>query len=145
VSGVKITLRDQLPLHEGHIKWESGWDLPRFIGLLNSLVFFWSGSSLGLSFAKTHLGHYPGDPVLRVRTASMFEKARPMFASCNSGAPRTHPVEGSGVRGGSTFVPAGQFPRPPGKVAEVVFENQAQLPEEVEVGSSINGPWRQLR
>ncbi len=40
VGSYRILLRDQAPLHVGHIEFEDGWDL---VDDLNHRVFFWPG------------------------------------------------------------------------------------------------------
>lgn len=42
-----VILRDQAPLHTGHIQFEEGWDLARLIEWLNRQVFFWPGREAG--------------------------------------------------------------------------------------------------
>src|SRR6266571_5249346 len=47
VGAHRVVLRDQDPLHEGAIAFETDWDLPRFVAHVNEHVFFWPGSATG--------------------------------------------------------------------------------------------------
>src|SRR5438309_336944 len=94
VDGFAITLRDQRPLQEGHLIWQEGWDMSRFVELLNGLVFFWASTRRGTQLGLNHQLHYSTDPVLRICTSSIFSSAHPRFSWSNSGSPRSNPSTG---------------------------------------------------
>lgn len=141
-----IHLCDHDLLREGNIFFEPGWDLRRFIGRLNALVFFWPGAADGpIDQGRAHWHRYAkaGEnfAVLRILLGDLIEvNGPPLLSQCNSGAPRHNPISGRQPRGGSTFVPLDAFPSA-GNVVEVVFETHARLPASVSVARSYDGPW----
>ena len=64
-----VWLRDQLPLHEGSILFEEGWDMPKLVEHIIRHVFFWPGRAEGFSdYGLRHLGRYlaEGPALLRI-------------------------------------------------------------------------------
>jgi hypothetical protein len=133
-----VWLRDQLPLNEGSILFEEGWDLPTLIESLNRRVFFWPGRAEGFrGSGLRHLGRYleEGPALLRIPLDKLLEanmRNPPRLCAYNSGSPRTVKKKKS-PRGSTTFVLAEEFPMGLKDVVEVTFENFVQLPNEVEV------------
>ena len=76
IQGDQVSIRDQAPLHQGHIAFEEGWNLPRFIELLNQRVFFWPGTPNGqIDYGKRHFNQYATEQsaVIRIRAQSLIE------------------------------------------------------------------------
>lgn len=144
-----VHLCDHDLLHEGNIAFEEGWDMPRFIGRLNGLVFFWPGSDSGpIAQGHSHWGRYSKSgetfAVLRSRLRDLVAmNSAPLVSACNSGAPRHNPISRRQPRGGNTFMTLGAFPST-SNVVEVVFDNQAVLPDSTEFARSYAGPWLPL-
>ncbi len=146
-----VRIRDQKPLHERHIAFEKGWDMPRLVGLLNDLVFFWPGTERGpIKPGQGHFALYEkqGEElvILRVPTAALLaanEPRTPLVSRCNSGAPSRFQAPGA-PRGGSTFLPLAEAPFAPSNAVELVFEGHARLPDETLIGPTPQGPWRAL-
>lgn len=151
IEGELVSIRDQAPLHPGAIAFESGWDLPQFVELLNGFAFFWPGGEAGpIDYARNHYARYmaAGEAlaVLRVPTRALFEQNRArriLFTRVNSGSARAH-QGAKAPRGPSTFRTAEVFTSSPGSVKEVVVEGSAVLPTEVDVANTLVGPWRPL-
>lgn len=104
-----VRLGDHDRLYEKHIRWDSGWNMSRFIERLNGLVFFWPGTQGGPRHAGLdHKRRYDneGQPmvVLRAPLGDLIAtNGRPLLSSCNSGAPRSNPRSGKQPRGADTF------------------------------------------
>ena len=149
IGGQTVWLRDQRPLHAGHVAFESGWTFEDLVEALNRLVFFWPGTSSGPNtYGVRHFDRYaPESPViLRAPTAELIKANRdtqPLFCGFNSGSPR-HTGGRASPRGPTTFVRADQFPWGYGRVVELTFPAPVQLPPETEYGHSPAGPWRKL-
>ena len=155
-GGRTLLITDQKPLAVGAIEWEEGWDVGRWLALLDRLVFFWPGDGRGpKGYAKAHGAKYDreadaggGDrPVLiRAPLADVLAAnpaLTPLFCRYNSGGPRAQPSGGS-PRGGSTFRPAGAVDFTPGKVQEVAFDRgPVRLPGSTRVRAG--GEWEPLR
>ena len=95
IDGHTVWIRDQRPLHAGHIAFDEGWDLPRFLSHVDAHVFFWPGTELGpIKAGLNHFDTYAHErpALLRVSTRDLFAAnpgLEPLFSRYNSGAPRT--------------------------------------------------------
>jgi hypothetical protein len=144
-----VYLGDHDGLHEGSIDFETGWDMRRFIELLDGFVFFWPGTeSTAVQAATAHLMRYVKlgleYAVLRVPLPDLVDRnGLPRLSSCNSGFPRNNPTTGRQSRGAKTFVTVHGFKRT-GKIVEVVFAGAARLPETAQQATSYAGPWAPL-
>jgi hypothetical protein len=150
VDGSIITLRDQDPLHAGHILFEGGWVFAQVIESLNRRVFFWPGREAGpIAHGQRHFQRYAGErpAILRVRLRDLVAANPgwpPLLCAYNSGSPRTTAGRKS-PRGPRTFLPCEEFPRARGKVVEVTFEEAVALPKEAsEVRVDADAGWRPL-
>ena len=79
-----------------------------------------------------------------MQTASLLRAnvtAIPLFAACNSGAPRMQ-MGKRVARGPATFSYAGEFPRSESGVVEVAFGSDIALPADSEYDA--DGTWRPL-
>jgi hypothetical protein len=144
----KILLRDQGPLHAGHIDFRGDWTLARFVQELNDHVYFWTGNPGISTYGRRHFERYRSEApvVLRLECAELFNSS-PMdelrFCRFNSGSPRT--VNGrKSPRGPETFVAGPDFPGAPADVVEVVFRRGVALPPSTEIGPTPDGPWHRL-
>ena len=53
--GRAVTITDQKPLALGAIDFEDGWDAPRWLARMDSLVFFWPGRGDGpAGYSRAH-------------------------------------------------------------------------------------------
>lgn len=144
-----VSIRDQAPLQEGHIRFEGGWQMADLLKTLNDLVFFWPGTAAGPNdYGKRHFERYKaeGPAILRVRFESLVianPASAPLFCKYNSGSPRCSNGQRS-PRGPSTFVRESDRDFPPSRVVEVVFRGLVELPEDVEVGEDPSGPWQPM-
>jgi len=150
VDGSKVILRDQLPLHAGHILFEGGWDIGQLIGSLNGRVFFWPGSDIGpIAHGQRRFQRNSEEApiILRVRLRDLLAAnpdRTPLFCQYNSGSPRTTRGRKS-PRGPRTFLPCGQFPLGQRKVVEVTFEELVSLPARItEARLDWNAEWYPL-
>ncbi len=150
VDGDAVILRDQAPLHAGHIQFEDGWDLAQLIESLNRRVFFWPGREAGpIVYGQRHFQRYAeeGPAILRVRLRALVEAnpgRTPLFCRYNSGSPRTTGGRKC-PRGPLTFLPCTEFPDDHRKVVEVTFEEVVALPAEAtEVLLDAEAGWRRL-
>lgn len=132
-NGTAIAIRDQKPLHRGHIDLQGGWTFEDLLHELNSRVFFWPGNDAApIGSGLRHFGRYISEDcvVLVMPTQQLFDAnpdLPPQFCRFNSGSPRwTNGV--AAPRGPDTFLPAERFAEPPGKVVETVFRGIVQLP-----------------
>jgi hypothetical protein len=138
-------LRDQKPLIEGAIAFETGWDLARLVQHVNQHVFFWPGRSTGpIEPGMNHFERYrsEGPAILRFATAAMSEESL-RFSRYNSGAPRCSAGKYS-PRGSATYLPAIEFRGTASEVVEVVAVGACMLPSSVEVSYNPAGPWQSL-
>jgi hypothetical protein len=150
VDGETIILRDQAPLHAGHIDFQNGWTFPQLIESLNSRVFFWPGDDGGpIAHGQRHFARYEdqGPAILRIPLADLIEAnpdRPPLFCHFNSGSPRT--VGGrKSPRGPRTFLPCDRFERNHRNVIEVTFEGIVALPmDKTEVRLKPGGAWQML-
>ena len=147
VGNQTILIRDQKPLREANLEFENGWDMTRFVGLLNGLVFFWAGNAAQPTLGgRNHYKKYAaeGPVILRFACAELFacnEKNSPKFCKYNSGAPtRQHRPCCA-----NTFVAADDAHFETGDVQEVVFGGEVVLPEKIQIGDSFSGEWATLR
>ena len=114
VDGEPVRLRNQDPLHEGAIAFETGWDLGRFVGHVNTHVFFWPGTIDGPGdYGRNHFERYALDQplLLRVGVYQLLvanPQVEPLFCRFNSGGPRV--VGGrKSPRGATTYQRAEHF------------------------------------
>jgi len=141
-------VRDQRPLHEGHIEFTGGWDLRTLVARLNSLVFLWPATPLGpVPAGLRHAGRYlrQGEELgfIRIRSDIVALEASALFATVNSGSPRS--VGGiKSRRGPDTFRSLSRFNDPPGAVVEVAFTDLL-LPPEAEWSTTLSGDWQPWR
>jgi hypothetical protein len=152
VKSRAVKIRDQDKLHAANIEFESGWDLTRFIGHVDSHVFFWPGTPLGpIKNGQEHFGRYAHERPVLIRVGfralvNANESATLLLCRFNSGAPRTIPPLGRrSPRGSTTYVPAEEFDGTAKDVKEVVFRDNLILPQtETAAADSYEGPWRKL-
>jgi hypothetical protein len=138
-------LQTQRPLHFGNILFEGGWQMKDLLTRINSLVFFWPGTSEGpIPHGRRHFrgNDWPTACVaLRVRTQTLFDSlggSEPLFCTYNSGSPRCSGGKKS-PRGPNTFLSALRFDRAPSKVVEVVFDTNVALPSCTEIAVNQDG------
>jgi hypothetical protein len=133
----RVILQSQRLLVEKNIEWEFGWNLNRFVSVLNSFVFFWPGREdgpvlSGQGHAKSQDG--PESAItIRFPTVDLFSSisAEPLFCRFNSGSPRMTPINAiarPSPRGHLTFLTASDFHAGAAKVVEVVVKDQVKLP-----------------
>lgn len=145
----QVTIRDQRPLHRGNITFESDWSFEDVIESLNERVFFWPGNHNGpISYGERHFERYVDEhPVIvRIPTEDLFASnstAEPTFCRYNSGSPRCSQGVGS-PRGPRTFLSCASADFTAGKVVEVTFVQNVELPRSTELSDSAFGPWRPL-
>lgn len=136
-------------LCDGHIEFEIGWDIRRFIDRLNALVFFWPCDRGGpIKQGLLHRERYAAEGrsfvVIRIPLNDLIEQnGPPLLSSCNSGAPRHHPQSGKQPRGSATFRPLDQFGVRE-RLVEVVFESKVVLPDSSMIADSYDRPWHPL-
>ncbi len=147
VDGTKVCIRDQAPLHQGNIEFESGWTFGNVLQDLNSRVYFWSGTTKGpTEYGRRYLARYrlKQPVILRIRTSDAFAvNSPPEFCKYNSGSPRCSGGR-KGPRGPNTFLRREACPFTSGKVVEVTFRAQMKLPNAVEIAESYAGPWADI-
>jgi hypothetical protein len=149
VEGIRVEIRDQRPLHQGHIVFEPGFSFHDLLAELNSRVFLWPGTATGpIDRGAAHFQRYVAEGKVVVLRCSMNEllaingEKHLYVASCNSGAPRRNPVTGPSLRGWSTFQLLAEASFPPGAVKELSFRLSAALPATTEWAESFEGPWQ---
>lgn len=129
----KVRLRDQIPLAQGHIEWEAGWNLDRFVHHLNDHVFFWPGNETEpINMGRNHFDRYASEnpALIRVDSRALLLRAgnyQPLFSICNSGAPRSSGGKKQ-PRGSKTFLSASEISCRPSQVKEVAFRHPVALP-----------------
>ena len=150
VDGNTVILRDQSPLHAGHIRFEGGWDFAQFIESLNRQVFFWPGKASGpIAYGERHFGRYSDErpPIVRIPLSDLLAANPgrvPLFCGYNSGSPRTTGGRKS-PRGPNTFLPCEQFLHNHRKAIEVCFDESVVLPMEAsEIKLASATKWRGL-
>jgi hypothetical protein len=150
VDSERVFLRDQAPLHAGNMKLGSGWTFQRFIRALNDRVFFWPGSEMGpIDYGLRHYGRYEAEypSILRINLASLIEVnggAQVDVCRYNSGSPRWS----RGIaapRGPGTFVSMVNAEFSASQIVEVTVRGPVKLPDEFEIGTKPNGPWKRRR
>ena len=144
-----VHVRDQAPLHKGHMGLLGGWSFKDWVEHLNSLVFFWPGDARGpIPSGIRHYERYKAERprVIRVPTKDLFKNngdASPLFSRYNSGAPR-HSSIGPSPRGLDTFAFGDDCSHKMHEVIEVAYSMAAALPGSAELGITPCGPWRRL-
>jgi hypothetical protein len=146
IDNEMIHIRDQAPLHEGNIRFGDGWSLSDLVSELNQRVFFWPGSGGGpIAYGVRHFERYLTERpvVLRVSLPNLLDcnPVTPLFCKFNSGSPRCSGGLGS-LRCSDTFVTADRATFTPSGVVEVTFLDAVNLPNNVLVADSPQGPWR---
>lgn len=149
VGAEQVVLRDQAPLHEGHIEFTGGWKLEDLVEDLNRRVFFWSGwEHKPIPHGVRHFCRYRSENpvIIRVRFNALSDhnaEQLPFFCKYNSGSPRT--VQGrKSPRGPDMFLPAERCPYKSGDVVEITFLESVTLPDDTEVSDHVVGPWMPL-
>ena len=132
----RTLIRDQKPLIEKNIAFESGWNLARLVEHINEHVFFWPGGASGpIGPGLNHFERYRSEApaILRLPTTAI-TKTGLRFSRYNSGAPRCSGGKHS-PRGGGTYLPATEFSGNASDVIEVVTVHMCALPSGVEVSN----------
>ncbi len=143
-----VHVRDQRPLHPGHISFEDGWTFSDLVEDLNSRVFFWPGKDSGPNdYGIRHFERYAGENpvILRMNFEDALEvnESEPTFSKYNSGSPRCN--QGSPIpRGPETFSTAPNTDFTVSKVVEVSFTKAMNMPFSTEIGDCPFGPWKSL-
>jgi len=136
VNGDMISIRDQRPISEKALQkcLTNNWTCADFYEFLNNRVFTWPT----LDRLHRHYERYKNENpiIIALDTALLFEtNPNPLFSRLNSGATRANSYLG-GVppsRGKETFLPAHLYENTITSVAEVTFEHELRLPENIEV------------
>lgn len=143
-GGTEVMIRDQRPISTKALGkcLTDGWSVEQFITSLNSRVFFWPT----LKRLQIHFDRYESEEpkIIRVRSKDLIEGNAAGLRLChlNSGATRCHPKwKAPPPRGANTFVTSEDWDYPVRAVAEVTFETECDLPDEVWVSDHPNGPW----
>ncbi|MBK7862489.1 MAG: hypothetical protein IPJ65_28555 [Archangiaceae bacterium] len=136
IDGHNVQLRDQAPLLvKGQLELEGGFSMTDLVTLLDAHVYFWPDVGSGLSTSAKYRGE--DFALIRVSTWSMFKRnGTALFCRVNSGGPRANNGRPS-RRGPDLFQQASAFSGTVSKVEEVVFQKQANLPDNAEV--SLDG------
>ena len=144
----EIHVRDQSPLHRRNMALDN-LSFEEFVEKINENVFFWPGTKDGpIAYGRRHFWRYRDERprLIRLRTEALVnanpDKA-PLFCRYNSGSPRWSGGKPS-PRGSNTFLDANSAPYSPSNVVEFVYNGQAFLPEDAELGSSPDGPWERF-
>lgn len=150
-EGRVIIIRDQDRLHEGNTGLARGYAFPDLIRALNRQIFFWPGTAAGpIGSGMRHFERYADERpfILRVEFESLHSlnsRIPPLFCRYNSGSPRCTPPHGrKSPRGPNTFVSAANFNETPGKVVEVTFSAEINLPPDTQFSTHPRGPWKRL-
>ena len=139
INGVKVHIRDQAPLHAGHMSLCHNTTYTEFIEFLNQHVYFWPGTCAGPNdYGIRHFARYrkrkEDSVVLACDSASLFQvNTEPRFSRYNSGSPRCSGGKRS-PRCIDMFRLADDFVGTPSKVVEVTFRDAVQL-------SDVNVSW----
>lgn len=147
IENVPVEIRDQRPLHEGHIRFEPNFGFADLLAELNSRVFFWPGTANGPVDRAAHFRRYAddGNPVVlrcSLRELLILDGEKDLYvATCNSGAPRSNPLTGPSVRGPSTYRLLAEADCAVGAVKELSFRTSVALPDSTEWAPSVKGPW----
>jgi hypothetical protein len=147
IDGSVVMVRDQRPISEKALAktLTDDWTVGQFIESLNSRIFFWPN----LKRLAIHYKRYQSENprIIRVRSKAMVEKNTHNLRFChlNSGATRCHPKwKAPPPRGANTFVRVDEWPYPVAAVAEVTFENECALPDQLWISDSPDGPWTEV-
>jgi len=149
IDGQTVWIRDQRPLHAGNIAFEEGWDMPRFLALIDSHVFFWPGKEEGpVKAGINHFKRYAQDrpALIRVPTGALLDanpELEPLFCRFNSGAPRASHGRKS-PRGSTTYVSEHALDGTVDHVKEALFCGAVKMPLTSQMASSYSGPWAQV-
>lgn len=144
--GCRVTLNDQFPLRSENSFAAIRGTYAEFLRCLNTLIFFWPGTSDGLRSKGRLADSFARKDVrrgwLRVPTADLWaEQSTIRFCRYNSGAPQAR----DGVeRGPHIFVPCHDPGLSVTDVAEVVFDYRVTLPESAEWRDPESSEWRPL-
>ncbi len=150
VAEEQVLIADNRPLRPRSLALSHGWFLVDWLRELNSRVFFWPGSERGpIGRGRSHFERYAAEGrvfAIRMPMASLLavNEHRDLWVTrCNSGAAR-HCRGKPAQRGPETFQRPEAAPFPPAAVIELTYVDRAQLPEEAEWSTSLDGPWRHL-
>lgn len=146
VDEKEIFIRDQRPLNAALDKCLTpGWTREMFIFHLNSRVFFWPN----LNRLNIHFSRYQNEKpiILRVKLEEAIEyNPNPLLCRLNSGA--TRPLGSLGgkapLRGEGTFLSVQNFNLNTRDIAEVTFEHEFIIPENIKISNSPGGKWKVL-
>lgn len=133
VDGRSIHVRDQAPLHRGHMALAMGWTFEDFVAHLNEHVFFWPGTVAGLGpYGRRYAARYASEDnvLLMVDTATLLKANATQavrFCRYNSGSPRCNRGCPS-PRGPNSFQTASEYDGVPSSVVEVTFRGPVALP-----------------
>lgn len=140
-------IRDQRPISILNLLkcLTRGFTKEDFFRMLNDRVFFWPT----LKRLNSHFKRYSKENpvILRVRTVDILKiNPHAEFCRLNSGATRSNSyLKGAPPeRGNGTFLPADQFKFTVSNVAEVTFPGKCNLPTNISIGYSPDGPWKDI-
>jgi len=140
-------VRDQDRLVAGSLDLAPGISLPDYIAYLNRWIFFWPGDWQAPSSRTKDIASATGEvAVIRISVTALFSRnagLTPAFSQVNSGAARHHTGKPA-KRDLNVHRRAGIFRTKATDVVEMVFEDEAMLPDNAEVAQSISGPWSAL-
>jgi hypothetical protein len=139
IDGVRIEIRDQKPLHAGHIVFDPGFTFGEFLAELNDRTFMWAGTAKGpVDRGDSHYARYAASGkvmTIRCRLNRLMElnQNEALYVTkCNSGAPRSHPRKGLAERGPSTFCLLNEAEFGAKDVKEMSYRRITLLPDDTE-------------
>jgi hypothetical protein len=147
VRGRNVHIRDQRPISEKLLEncLLGGLVVGDYYELLNSRVFFWPT----LERLRRHYKRYEaeGPTILRLRTQDLLDLNHVQLSRLNSGATRANSYLGgiAPPRGRDTFQTPTDYEHRISSIAEITIENRCALPQNLEHGTSPDGPWIQIR
>lgn len=148
IGNDEYSIRDQRPISEKALQkcLTNGWVCADFYEHLNNRVFTWPT----IDRLQRHYDRYQGEnPVILILdTAKLFAvNPTPLFCRLNSGATRANSYLG-GVppsRGIDTFLPSNLYNLSVPSVAEVTFEHELILPDEILIATSPSGATTKIK
>jgi hypothetical protein len=143
----KFKIRDQLPISLVVLERSlaDGLNSGDFLELLNSRVFWWPTKNR----LERHFKRYESENpvIIKVITQEMLDINNNVeFCRLNSGATRCHPAYGGNAptRGKTTFLPPDLYQLNYASIAEVTFPKECNLPSNIWIGSTPEGPWKKI-